>query len=149
MNTWIRGFEHFEHVQSNIIVYWTLYSSEKWVFNPETIKSEFFKTKFHLMDYVNKVLWVFFSYAYKPTRHANSVVFEKWYIYTWKMEFLLQRIIFTKHDSAYVLAYNRNAWKCNCYFCLPKRVEKQKPRALFHTDLGNCRFNVCFSKCYI
>lgn len=45
MDVWIRGFEHFEHVQSNTIVYWTLYSSENWVFNPETIKREFFKNQ--------------------------------------------------------------------------------------------------------
>lgn len=43
MNTGIRGFEHFEHVQSNIFVNWSLYSSEDRVFDPETIKSEFSK----------------------------------------------------------------------------------------------------------
>lgn len=43
INARIHAVEHLEQVQSRIIVNWTLYSSENQVFNPETIKSKFFK----------------------------------------------------------------------------------------------------------
>lgn len=45
------------------------------------------------MDYVDKDLLFFLTHMNQ--QHAYSVVFEKWYIYTWKMEFLPQQIIFT------------------------------------------------------
>lgn len=74
---------------------------------------------------------------------------DKRYVFTWRMEFILQWTVFSKHGSSGYWTSDWNVRKHNCYHSIPKRLKEQGTWTLFHTNIGNYRFDLCFVKCHI